>query len=364
MKYCEDATFWDRYGSTGTLEDRSIILSCDPGRKSWNTVMGPLLNPDPHGALWLYLPGKGSNPQRMVFRHFPDGHDFHPLGLEIWPSIDGESSNLFVVNHARERTVIEQFTLSPANPTEAVWIRTLSSKYFVSPNGLAMTSPTSFYVTNDHLMTRRLSNLLAQVETLLSLPLGWVAHVTVTDANNAQEDPIATHSVVSFGVSFANGVALSPDHKQLAVASSVMSEVHFYARDTGTNSLAYSHTVPVPFACDNIMYDDRGDLLVAGHPHFASLAAVAKNKTDVAPSWVVSISPRKENVTFDSVAFDTRAPVSASTRANAVASHEVETLFQSNGQFWSSSTTGLRDSRTGNLYVAGLYEEGLLKCAA
>lgn len=364
MKYCEDATFWDHYGKTGTLEDRSIILSCDPGRKSWNTVMGPLLNPDPRGALWLYLPGKGSRPQRMVLSHYPDGHDFHPLGLEVWPSVNGENSNLFVVNHARERTVIEQFLLSPAKPTEAVWIRTLSSKYFVSPNGLAMTSPTSFYVTNDHFMTRRLSNYLALAETLLSLPFGWVAHVTVTDANSTQEDPIAAHFVASFGVSFANGVALSPDHKQLAVASSVLSEVHFYDRDARTNGLAYSHTVPVPFACDNVMYDDQGDLLVAGHPNFLSLAAVAKNKTDVAPSWVVSISPRKDNSTSSNGLFDTRAPLSASTRANAVDSHEIETVFQSNGTFWSSSTTGLRDSKTGNLYVAGLYEEGLLKCAA
>jgi hypothetical protein len=32
---------------------------------------------------------------------------------------------IFVVNHARQRTFIEQFSLAPHKPTEAVWIRTL-----------------------------------------------------------------------------------------------------------------------------------------------------------------------------------------------------------------------------------------------
>ena len=57
-----------------------------------------------------------------------------------------------------------------------------------------------------------------------------------------------------------------------------------------------------------------------------------------------------------------RAPVPALGKAPAVPSHEVETLFQSNGELFSTSSTGMRDLKTGALYVSGLYEEGLLVC--
>jgi len=96
--------------------------------------------------------------------------------------------------------------------------------------------------------------------------------------------------------------------------------------------------------------------------------AVAANKTGVvAPSWVVSLSPRPQSeigsfALTPSKQYDLRAPVSASERATAVANHEVETVFQSDGRAFSSSSTGLRDGLTGAVYVVGLYEEGLLVC--
>jgi hypothetical protein len=370
FKYCEDAVFWDHLDRSGKLKDRQVLISCDPGRKQWNTVMGPLLDPKPHGGLWVYSPGKGkeSKPKRLSLKGYPEGHDFHPLGMDIFPSHNGNASNLFVVNHARQRTFIEQFSLAPHKPTEAVWIRTLDSTYFVSSNSIALTSPTSFYVTNDHLMTRRLpkpfGNVLPVMETLLTLPLTWVSHITLNE-NAKTKSMIVEHAFAAFGIPFSNGIAMSPNGKHVAVSSSSLSKVYFYTRDPKNNALSFTHTVPLPFASDNLMFDDEGILIASGHPHFISLIAVAANKTDVvAPSWVASISPREQlgDKAALSQEYDTRAPVSASTKVRAVPSHEVETLFQSNGRFFSTSTTGLRDSRTGALYVPGLYEEGLLVC--
>lgn len=325
--------------------------------------MGPLLDPSPRGGLWLYSPENSAGPQRIAFAGYPKNHDFHPLGLEVWPSYGGNASTLFVINHASRRTVIEQFSLDPAKQTEARWVRTLSSKYFVSPNGLALTSPSSFYVTNDHLMTRRLpkplGDILPVVESVLALPLSWTGHVTLHDD---AESTTIEHAFTTYGVPFSNGVALSPDGKQLAIVSTSLGQVHFYARNPDTNALLPTHSVPVPFLADNITYDEEGNLIVAGHPHFPSLIGVAKNKTDaVAPSWVVSVSPREMTSTFPKE-YDAHAPVSASIKAPPVLSHQVETLFQSNGKFWSTSTTGLQDSRTGVLYITGLYEDGLLVC--
>jgi hypothetical protein len=142
--------------------------------------------------------------------------------------------------------------------------------------------------------------------------------------------------------------------------------VFFYTRDPETNKLVFTHSVPVPFFPDNLMYDDEGILIAGGHAHLQSLLAVVADKPDAkAPSWVVSISPREQlkgEAGIPPKEYDSRAPVSASSRVAAVDSREVETMFQSNGKFFSTSTTGLRDSRTGALYVPGLYEEGLLVC--
>jgi hypothetical protein len=230
-----------------------------------------------------------------------------------------------------------------------------------------LTSPTSFYVTNDHLMTRRLpkpfGNVLPIMESLLTLPLTWVSHITVNE--NAQtKSMIIEHAFAAFGIPFSNGIAISPNGKHVAVSSTTLYQVYFYTRNPENNKLTFAHAVPVPFASDNLMFDDEGILIVSGHPHFISLKAVAENKTDVAPSWVASISPREQlgGKAALSQEYDTLAPVSASTRARAVPSHEVKTLVQSNGRLFSTSATGLRDSTNGALYVTGLYEEGFLVC--
>ncbi|EPQ54072.1 calcium-dependent phosphotriesterase [Gloeophyllum trabeum ATCC 11539] len=377
LKYCEDATFWDHKDKGGVLQERLLLLSCDPNRKAWNTVMGPLRDPNPRGALWVYDP-KSDSLQKVSFTGYPEGHDFHPLGLEIWPSYAGNASNLFVVNHARHNTTIEQFYMSPSHPSRATWVRTLTSKYFVSPNSVALTSPTSFYVSNDHLMTRRVPSLLGEIlpmtESVFGLPLGWVSHVSV---DSPDPGSVSTqHTFSAIGIPFPNGVALSHDGQQLAVASSSMAEVRFYARESLTNALRLQSKVPLPFAADNIMFDDEGTLIVAGHPHFPSLIAVSKNKTDAAaPSWVVAVKPRslyhKHPETgahlvlhTPSPEFDMQAPLPASAKVPPARSHTVETLYQSDGGVngFPNSCTALRDSQAGTLYVTGLYTEGVLVC--
>ncbi|KAF8127065.1 hypothetical protein EV363DRAFT_1347075 [Boletus edulis] len=342
INFCEDITFWDHHDVHGALTDRLVLLGCDPNRKAWNTVMGPLRDPNPRGHLFLYVPTTHTV-HPVALQGYPAQHDFHPLGMDIFPSHNGASSNLFIVNHARAQTTVEQFVLDPARPTEARYVRTLRSPYFVSPNAIALTSPTSFLL----------------VETVVGLPLGWVAHVALHPSSSEDDDVVLTHTLAALGVPFANGIALSPSHTQLAVASTSLGLVYVYTVDASTPSLTLSHTIPVPFFPDNIVYDDDGALIVTGHPHFPALIHVAANKTGaMAPSWAVSITPRSGR--------DARAAQSLevvrSTFASAVATHEVETLFQSDGSVFGSSSTTLRDARTGAIYIAGLYEEGMLVC--
>ncbi|KAG2140130.1 hypothetical protein DEU56DRAFT_798792 [Suillus clintonianus] len=366
LKYCEDMTFWDHLDADGTVAARFVIAGCDPNRKAWNTVMGPLRDPEPRAYLWL-VDTTDNSLQRIELAGYPEGHHFHPLGLEVTPSQDGAPSFLYAVNHARKETTVEQFIISPDTPTQALWQRTLSSPWFVSPNALAMTSEMSFYVSNDHLMTRRLPFPLAPalplIESLAGLPLSWLAHVTVNS------DGTITHELAALGIAFANGVAISPDGTTLALSSTSLGQVHFYDRNVTTNALKYRETVSLPFFSDNIMFDEEGALIATGHPHFPSLVAVAGNKTDArGPSWAVSLTPLSDNTHFAKSAhaadrkYDLRAPLSASKVHPANDRWEVETLFQSDGSVFGTSCTTLRDSRTGSLYMVGLYEEGLMVC--
>ncbi|KAF8992836.1 hypothetical protein BDQ17DRAFT_1392764 [Cyathus striatus] len=317
LKYCEDAVFWEV--NDGNKEARVLLFSCDSGRKSWNTVMGPLLNPVPRGSLWALDP-KTSQPQRITLKNYPEEHDFHPLGLEAYPSHDGAPSNLYVVNHARERTTIEQFIVSPKD------------------------LPDSFYVTNDHLFTRRLPVLgkfLPIAESILALPLGFVLHVNLEP--NTANSPVQNISFAAPFIPFPNGVAISPSNTQVALVSTTLGKIFLYERDPITNTLTKNtHSITVPFTPDNIRYVSNDEIIVAGHPHFPSLTHVAANATGaLAQSWVVRI---RRFIRDD---------------------WTVETLFQSDGSAggFGSSSTGLRDPTTGTVYVSGLYADGgVLKC--
>ncbi|KAG6837377.1 hypothetical protein H0H93_010535 [Arthromyces matolae] len=378
LKYCEDVAFWDQLDGQGNLLDHALILTCDANRKNWNTVMGPLRNPDPRGSLWLYQPGGAakkdktihdpSKLRRIELKGYPAGHDFHPLGVEIYPSYAGNTSNVYIVNHARARTVIEQFTLDPSSPTVVNHVRTLASPYFHSANALALTSPDSFYVTNDHFFTRRipyLGHVLPVLESVFAFPLSFVSHITLAPAISS-EPSIQAHKFSALFVPFANGVAISHDGTQVAVASTSLGQVFFYERNPKTNDLTrLIETVYVPFTPDNIRYThDGSELIVTGHPHFPTLAAVAGGKVPTAPSWVISINARTDGErTQLKEKFDEDAPISAWGKVPAVAGREVTTLFQSDGSGFSSSSTGLKDPTTGALYVTGLYaEDGMIVC--
>ncbi|KAF8632184.1 hypothetical protein AX15_001952 [Amanita polypyramis BW_CC] len=367
LSFCEDARFWNIYDTHDALTARHLILSCDPGRMAWNTVMGPLRDPQPHGALWLYTSyssqgGAHPAPHRILLENYPKDHDFHPLGLDIWPSRQRNESNLYVTNHARQRTMIEHFVLSPEEPTVARHIRTISSPYFLSPNAIALTSPNSFYVSNDHLITRRLpivGHVLPVIESILGLPLGFVLHVTLS----ADTQPtIENLSLSAPFFPFANGVAVSPDGSSLAVASSSLAQIQIFDRDPVTNTLTRrSHTIDLPFAVDNLDFSDDGTLYAAGHPHFPTLVQVAANKTQYAPSWAVAIPPLPREKVVPPVEFDVNAPTSLKGLVTGVSG--LATVFQSDGQGFATSSTALKDDKTGVLYVTGLYaDKGFIAC--
>ena len=380
-----------------------VVLSCDPGRREWNTVMGPMKDPVPKGStklkleckdvtdlhycmagqLWIVDPT--SNDVVGVpcgLKNFPgDKTDFHPLGLDIISTSEGDM--LHVVNHQRGETTIEVFRLtladSRANRAIAHWKATLSHPAFTgTPNSIAVLSPHAFYLSHDHYFSRRdpgvLPALMNRLETFAALPLGRVDIVGIQPGaapGSGQSIGVAT---AASGIAFANGLALSHDRKTLAVASTTHRQIHFYDVNPTTYALILREKIALPFLVDNLSLAPKswspagGDVFIAaGHPHFFSLAAEASGKilgpNNTHPSsWVVAIKPRGASDGDDD---DLAAPFPTSMIAKRSEKWALTTLFQSKGGkeegAFGMSTTGvggvLEDGRKW-LVVVGLYAEG------
>jgi len=378
---CEDVAFWELHDSKSGAIERPLVFGCDAKRKQWNTVMGPLRDPSYRGTLWLYVPTKShilntassgkALPINLI--NYPPTHDFHPLGLEIWPSHGGNASHLYVVNHARDRTYVEQFVIDPSKPTEAVHIRSITHPYYLhSANALVLTSPDSFYVSNDHLFTRRLpvvGHVLPIIETVLALPLGFVSHITLNPPSSSEA--IATANVAKPFIPFPNGVAVSSSGTEVVIVSTTTNQITFYEHDPSTHTIgAKKYSAVVPFSPDNVRYttmDGKEVVIVGGHPNFPDITAVAQDKPGAAAgSWVVAIIPKDGADAKAEPLFDLEAPVSLNTKlSNDGVNWTLKTLFQSNGKEggFGTTTTGLRDPDTGALYFSGLYAKGgVLAC--
>lgn len=355
LGFCEDGVHWN---------GNKVLLSCDTNRLNWNTVMGPLRDPNPRGAIWVYdYTSSGSVPQKVLLAGYPAHADFHPLGLAVHSDPATAKHTLFVVNHGRNESTVEVFDLAPRAPYAATYRRTLSHYLFFAPNAIAPTSATSFYLSQDHFFTRRLpwplGALLAQLETALGLPFGQVQHVSFDASSDAP--PQVTWAGAG-GVPFANGVAVDASGTRFAVASSSLGRVRFYARDPRTNRLAHRETVQLPFGPDNIEY--AGDaLVVAGHPMFPQLLARAAGRDVDVGSWVVAIRERT-GASAASGDEDAAAPLSARKYLPPSPGYVLETLYQSDGSGagFGISTTGILDLPNKAFFVTGLYTPGLLQC--
>jgi len=346
LRLCEHLVMWKRDGYQTAL----LLLSCDSSRHDWNPVTGPMNDPTRRGALWGYDQSDNTL-KEIALIGFPEQFDFHPLGIDIFT--DADKTTLFAVNLGRNRSTIEQFSLFPQRPFEANYVRTLSHRFIVSPNAIATTSASSFFLTQDHLFTMRipypLGYILATMEAVLVLPFGWMNHV------NVDEQGIPRFSWPVRGVPFANGVAISPKRDKLVVASSSQGRIFVYHL-TGGNKLEYKESIDMPHIADNLSFDEAGLLYVAGHPWFQAIEAVRKRQTAHAGSWVVSVD--LENTTA-SDSTESLVPFPATRRAN---DKRIRTVYQSNGHGYSTSTTAVKDVASNTLFVVGLFGDGMLSC--
>lgn len=405
LAYCEDAIHLPR--------SDLVLLSCDPGRKRWNTVMGPLA--DPHaaqGALWVVDPLAHEQDAvakvQLEWADLEPGEvEFHPLGVEVYHDEEGDDDvRLFVVNNRAKLSTIEVFALlatsSSSIARRAKHLFTLSHPSFTgAPNSIAPLSRTSFLLSHDHHYTRRTSNPFGKlanfVETVNALPYGRVDFVSFDEPNGDDDEGavVRTSTTVASGISFANGLALSPAKDTLVVASTTRRELLFYdvtlaASSSSPPTLALRRTVSVPMLVDNLslLPSPSGGLTVvaAGHPSYPALLSAAHGLNlrlrlpGPLREWAHTlghreweewdVSWRNDEQRGMSWAVVVRDPgPEAAKEANEGPAQEWETVYQSNGRIaeggFGGSTTAVAGTsevegkKRAWMVVAGLYEEGV-----
>ncbi|KAF2089234.1 hypothetical protein K490DRAFT_37314, partial [Saccharata proteae CBS 121410] len=329
---CEDAHLDEENGF--------VLLSCDPGRDKWNTVMGTFIDPSPAGKLYLYhYTDPSAIPVPITFLDFPGGaQDFHPLGIEY----HSPTSTLFVINHASTGSVIEIFTLSPnQNPPTAHHTRTLSHPLIWTPNSLIALSSHDLLVTNDHYFRRSDHPWLALLETYAVIPGGSVVHIDLRAPEQNMEITTLAHAP------FANGIARLND-TSIAVAALTALETRFYDLELHDNSpptLTFRSSVQLPFFPDNLHVDGSGALLIAGHAHPPSLDKAIMRRLECLEEGESALG--REDCRMD-------APSWVSEWREGVGRRD---LFV--GTEYGSACTVVRDSRRGTWIVTGLYARGI-----
>lgn len=341
---------------------------------------------------------------------FPPNSTFHPLGLSVHPTSTGLL--LFVVNHRADSSSVELFHLSPPSEErrswEARWQRSIVHPLAThTPNAVHALDGTSFVVTNDHLFARRpgprgthlvpllrqvlprwmpswlvgglarglsvrwVAARLAQLETLLGLPLSWVCHVHF-DVDGDEAEGVQAR-IIAHNIPFANGLAVISD--TLVVASTTHPGVFMYDIDPWWSPLRLREKLHLPFRPDNLALSRTAEgqemLLATGHPAPFQLMAMARDPTGrTSSSWSVVLRPARGKEGEDDAPLPAhRVSLSNSkewsVRTMFQATGETVVLGQGEGVALASSASSFyhahEEGGSGTLMVSGLYD-GVLAC--
>lgn len=331
LKNCEDVVTIPSQGAA--------ILSCDPGRDMWNTVMGTFTNKIsvvPAGQLYLYRYNDETLPALAQIRlsGYADAAQFHPLGIEYHEA----SSTLLVSNHHFDGPRIEVFRLDiSSHPLIAHHSQTMESPLIRTPNAIVALNEHEFYFTNDHRFQIRTRRYFAMLETYAALPLGEIVHVKMHHNSSATIRAVAH-------LAYPNGLALL-NSSMLAVALTGSCKVQLFGIRPD-RSLVFAAEVRTPFMPDNLSCDQNGVLLISGHPHPPTLERLVKHRRRCLEPGLLTPQPCDGS----------RAPSAVS---EWTWERGLENLYLSAAEYGSSSAA-VRDSELQEGIVTGLYEEGIL----
>ena len=261
----------------------------------------------------------------------PDaGIDFRPHGIALHVDEDGRET-LFVVNHPGAPHFAEPADHDGPDHTIEIFAvtgsglqhrQTISDELLISPNDLIAVDHERFYFTNDH---GSRPGLMRTMEGYLRLPL---SNVVYFDGEKMQ--------IAAEGLSYANGINLSPDDEFVYVAETTRNRVREYRRNPDSGALEEQRRLDIGFGVDNIEVDPgSGDLWIGGHVKLLTFVRHIDNPDIPAPSQVVRVVLEED-------------------------AYRIFTEFMDDGHLISGASVGT--SHQGRLLVGSVFEPHIVDC--
>tara|TARA_B100000029_G_C17455819_1_gene916679 strand:+ start:14 stop:1051 length:1038 start_codon:yes stop_codon:yes gene_type:complete len=230
--------------------------------------------------------------------------DFHPHGLSVFTKEDtiyseNQIYTVAVVNHRSHEQTIEFFELIKTNLTH---IKTIRNDKLVSPNDLVLINKRQFYFTNDHLT---IDPTAQKFYNYLQIPR---SNVVFYDGSQS--------IVAAKGLTYANGINISPDLKTIYVAESLGKKISIFSINNTSKKLKKIKTINVNTAVDNIEIDHNGDLWIAGHPKVLEFVKHTNDVNHYSPSQVIKISFNGKKHNIDEVFLNDGKELSGSSVAS------------------------------------------------
>lgn len=246
------------------------------------------------GAIYAYALEKTA-PLTKLTPNLP--FDFHPHGISLYRSADGER-RLFVVSHRADGHYIEIFAVRGMRLNH---VESISGKLMTNPNDLVAVGPREFYVTN---MQGAASNFGRNLEKYLQLAWAYVLYYDGKDFRKAAED-----------LAYPNGIAVSNDGKTVYVASTLKRCIKVYDRDVASGALQYRDEIDLNTGLDNLDIDREGNIWVACHPKMLTFVKHSADPSVLSPSQVIKVVPKEEGYDTQEIYLNSGEELSASSVA-------------------------------------------------
>lgn len=211
--------------------------------------------------------------------------DFKPHGISLYG--DGSARmTMMVVSHPASGETIEIFDVQISEgdggrPVARLDHRkSVTDALFTSPNDIVAVGHDTFYVTNDHAYRPGFKRF---IEDYFQLDRATVVYY---DGEKV--------SVAADGLTYPNGIGVSPDGRQIYVAETVDQSLRFYDRNTETGQLELRSQVPIRSGLDNIDVSESGAIWIGSHPKILQVAKHLEGGTALSPSEVIRVEMNED----------------------------------------------------------------------
>jgi arylesterase/paraoxonase len=257
---------------------------------------------------------------------------FGPHGISVHSGPDG--TRLAVVNHRTpDMTTVELYAIDYKDDAqggvrpELRHLRTIASDLFTSPNDIVLVGPETYYATNDHHYS---GGWRETAETYLLLDVATLVY------GEGQ-----TVRVAAEGLTYPNGVNVSPDGRVLYLTETTDGVLRVYDRDTATGDLTLrpgaAGRMPIGRGPDNIEVTADGAIWIGGHPVPLKLNANGADAANPSPSEII------------------RLPVDATGQPGGI-----ERIYVDDGMQFSGATVAV--PHAGGFIAGSVYDDRLLSC--